>query len=155
MADKRAETMVADNGITEDVSRRLENITRLSDKLVGTFGRLAVKEALTEVPPGEATLQQPHAEPARLAVPMGKPLQLVRDEFYFIARCPVNGGDSRRDPRRHGGHRLAAERAVARDLRRLQHRPHVRSIDDPRRMHQAGCANGRLGQLADLARPPR
>ena len=91
MPDKPAETILADHGTTEDVSRRLESITRLSDKLIGTFGRLAVKEALTDVPPGEATLQEPHAGPPRLAVPMGKPLQLIRDEFYFIARCPVNG----------------------------------------------------------------
>jgi hypothetical protein len=91
MPEKRAETLVAENGTTEDMSRRLENIARMSDRLIGTFGRLAVKDALTEVPPGEATLQEPPAPAPRLAIPMGKPLQLVKDEFYFIARCPVTG----------------------------------------------------------------
>jgi hypothetical protein len=97
MPDKRADSvLLADNDAAERLSERGHHDAPLTDGLIALVGQLAVKEAMEEALAGGGEARpQDHAaspsEPTRMGVAMGKPLQLIKGAFYFIARCPVSG----------------------------------------------------------------
>ena len=91
-SDRYETVMIADNGTETDLSAGSGHAAPLSEMLVSALGRLAIKEALTEAPAEDAAPPENQVDaPGYDLVPMGKPLQLINDHFYFLARCPATG----------------------------------------------------------------
>jgi hypothetical protein len=82
--------LFADHGTEEEIGSHAATAAPLSDGLISALGRLAVKEALTDAAPAESAPQVNQLDaPGFSGVSMGKPLELVKDQFYIFARCPV------------------------------------------------------------------
>lgn len=69
----------------------LANAAPLTEGLVNALGRLAVSDALSEVPPKEPPALATHEVTDLSRISLGKPLQLIKDHFYYLACCPVTG----------------------------------------------------------------
>ena len=83
--------LVADNG-TEDELGGGSEVASLSETLINALGRLSISEELSVDPPDDPVPQANHVHADGRSRPsMGKPLQLIADHYYFLARCPATG----------------------------------------------------------------